>query len=183
MYVVIRKCLRCVGLAAVCAALLTPTETSASVVVPLSLDELVGAARVIVDASVGDVRTVEGPQGLERLVLLRVIETWKGGAEATLWVRLAGGRLGRTETRVPGVPAVSEDDRLVWFLVPHPRGGYSVVGLHQGALPAVAGPDGALRVLAPSRQAGGRGSVTRAPRRLDDLATTVRALLRAEAAQ
>ena len=97
--------------------------------------------------------------------------TWKGRPESAVYVRLAGGRLGRTETRVTGVPAPEPGDRLAWFLVAHPRGGYSVLGLHQGALRVVTGPDGKARVLAPARLAGRRGrrrARPAAPRRPGD---------------
>lgn len=148
----------------------------ASVVVPMSLTQLVEAADIVVDATVEDVRSVESEGGLERLVQLRVGATWKGRAEPVVFVRLAGGRIGRTETRVPGVPSLEPGDRMAFFLAAHPRGGYSVLGLHQGALRAVSGPDGEARVLAPARVAGARGDVARVPRRIDDLAREVRAL-------
>jgi hypothetical protein len=158
------------------ACLCHAVDLRASVVVPLSLSQLVEAADIVVDGTVEAVRAVEGPQGIERLVQLRVTGTWKGTAETVVYVRLAGGQLGRTETRVTGVPAVEPGDRLAWFLVAHPRGGYSVLGLHQGAMRAVAGPDGQARVLAPSRVTGARGDVSRVPRSIDDLASDVRLL-------
>jgi hypothetical protein len=150
----------------------------ASVVVPMSLGELVEAADIAVDAAVDDIRPVEGADGIERIVRLRVADTWKGRPDPVVYVRLAGGRLGRTETRVVGVPSPAPGDRLAWFLVAHPRGGYSVLGLHQGALSVVTGQDGHAHVLAPMRLAGGRGDVARVPRRLADLATEVRTLVR-----
>ena len=153
----------------------------ASVVVPMSLADLTAAAERIVDATVVEVRHVEGPDGVERLVLLRVGTSWKGGGESSLYVRLAGGRIGRFETRVAGMPRVEPGDRLVWFLSAHPRGGYVVLGLHQGALRTMPAADGALMITAPPRTAGARGDVTRVPRRLEDVAADVRALLAAGA--
>lgn len=150
---------------------------AASVVVPLSLAQLAEAADLVADATVVDVRSVQGPDGVERVVQLQVASTWKGDGERTVFVRLAGGRLGSTETRVHGVPVVHEGERLVVFLVAHPRGGYSVLGLHQGVLAAVTSADGTARVLAPSRVAGARGDVTRTPRRIDELEGDVRALV------
>jgi hypothetical protein len=160
-----------------------PTTLSGSVVVPLSLAQLTESADVIADATVVDVRTAQGPKGVERLVQVRVANTWKGPEASTLYVRLAGGRLGGTETRLPGVPVVADGDRVIWFLLTHPRGGYSVLGLHQGALLALAAPDGTARVLAPSLLPSSRGSVTRVPRRIDDLAADVRALVDAGGAR
>jgi hypothetical protein len=149
----------------------------ASVVVPMSLAQLVEAASLIVDATVADVRHVEGPDGAERLVLVRVAATWKGSVEGTAYVRLPGGRIGRYETRIAGVPSVDAGDRLVWFLTPHQRGGYSVLGLHQGAMRTSEAPGRETLVMAPAPAATARGDLARLPRRLADLAIDVRALV------
>ena len=156
---------------------------SASVVVPLSLTQLTEAADLVADVTVVDIRAVQGPDGVERVVQVQLASTWKGDADRTVFLRLAGGRLGTTETRVHGVPVVHEGDRLVVFLVTHPRGGYSVLGLHQGVLAAVAAADGTARVLAPSRETGARGDVTRTPRRIDELEGDVRAMARTAGAR
>lgn len=163
-----------------CTCLCHAVGIRASVVVPLSLSQLVEAADLIVDATVEDVRPLVANHGIERLVQLRIGATWKGTADPVVYVRLAGGQLGRTETRVAGVPTVQPGDRLAWFLVQHPRGGYSVLGLHQGAMRLVDGPDGQVRVLAPVRTPGARGDVARVPRAVDDLAAEVRSLARTE---
>ncbi len=145
----------------------------ASVVVPMSLADLTDAAPLIVDATVAEVRHVAGPDGTERLVLVRVTSTWRGEVADTAYVRLPGGRIGRVETRVPGVPSVEPGDRLVWFLTPHPRGGYAVLGLHQGALRTASSASGEVLVLAP-----GRGTAHndrgRVPRRLEEVAAEIR---------
>ncbi len=168
------------GLVAAVVAVCAGPALHASVVVPLSLTQLVEAADIVVDGTVDEVRSIEGPEGLERMVLVRVTAAWKGTVDGPVYVRLAGGRMGRTETRVTGVPRVEPGDRLVWFLARHPRGGYAVLGLHQGALRTLSGSDDVTRVLAPARVAGGRGDVSRAPRLLQDLATEVRAIAAAE---
>lgn len=159
------------------------SDARASTVVPLALSELVGAADVIVDGTVQDVQHVEVSGRIERIVRVRVASAWKGEPDAVVYVRLAGGRIGRTETRVPGVPDVAAGDRGVWFLASHPRGGYSVVGLHQGAMRATMGPDGVARVLAPSTSADARGAVSRLPRTMTNLARDVRTLAAAGAAR
>jgi hypothetical protein len=156
---------------------------AASVVVPLSLAQLTEAADLVADVSVVDITPVQGPAGVERVVRLQVASAWKGEAPRTIFVRLAGGRLGATETRVPGVPVLRHGDRLVVFLLVHPRGGYSVLGLHQGVLAAVTAADGTARVLAPARVAGARGDVARAPRRVDELERDVRSLAGTEGAR
>lgn len=174
---------RCLAVVLATVVLGTVVPSSASVVVPLSLAQLTASADRIAEGVVVAVRSSQGPDGLERLVQVQVSSTWKGPEDATLYVRLAGGRLGTTETRLPGVPAVEEGDHVVWFLVAHPRGGYSVLGLHQGALAAVRAADGTLHVLAPSRVVSSRGDVSRVPRRVADLEAEVRTLAGTGAAQ
>ncbi len=178
-------CVPCRRALAVLAALVfgSCVPALASVVVPLSLVELSRSADVIADGTVVEVRAVAGPDGIERLVHVQVGSTWKGEPARALYVRLAGGRLGRTETRIPGVPDPAEGDRVVWFLVAHPRGGFSVLGLYQGALGALASPDGAARVLAPARIRTARGDVSRLPRRIADLEADVRQITGDGAAQ
>ncbi len=165
------------GALVVAALALLPVCLRASVVVPMTLAELTDSAALIVDGEVADVRHVVGPDGAERLVLVRIASAWKGTPEDAVYVRLAGGRVGRYETRVTGVPVVEAGHRFVWFLAPHPRGGFAVLGLHQGALRMMAGPDGTPFVTAPARVATTRGDVARLPRRLADVAADVRAIL------
>lgn len=174
---------RAVSLALALGVWMLDATLAASVVVPMSLAELTREATTIVDGIVAEVRATEGPAGTERLVLVRVSSTWKGQPDETLYVHLPGGRLGRTETVVSGAPLVEPGDRVVWFLDPHPRGGYVVLGLHQGALRAQPGTSGELLVMAPPAGAGSRGDRRRLPRRLDDLAADVRVLLAGEAAR
>jgi hypothetical protein len=154
-------------------------RVTASVVVPMSLEQLTEAASRIVEGTVADVRHVSSPEGVERLVLVRIDSTWKGTHEDSTYVRLSGGRIGRIETRVPGVPDVEEGDRLVWFLAPHPRGGHVVLGLHQGMLATQDAAGGDVMVVAPARTATVRGDVRRLPRRLADLASDVREMVAA----
>ena len=161
----------------ICAAALSVSRVAASVVVPMTLGQLVEAADVIIDGPVEDIRGLAGPDGAERLVLVRGGDAWKGHTDGPVYVRLAGGRIGAIETRVPGVPDVAEGERFVWFLGRHPRGGYHVIGLYQGALRAMPGPDGAMRVVVPGLTAGPRGDVARSPRLISALASQVRSLL------
>lgn len=155
---------------------------AASVVVPMTVAQLTREAATIVDGVVVDVRVVAAQSGAERLVLVRVTSTWKGSPNDTLYVRLPGGRLGRTETIVAGAPAVVAGERAVWFLGAHPHGGHVVLGLHQGVWRTQAGVDGETLVLAPPRESGSRGDLRRVPRRLADVAADVRALLNVEGA-
>src|ERR671913_2447041 len=55
---------------------------AASVVVPLSLVQLTETADLVVDATVVDVRSQPGPEGIERVVQVLVTSTWKGRTDA-----------------------------------------------------------------------------------------------------
>ena len=55
---------------------------AASVVVPLSLTQLTEAADLVADVTVVDIRPVQGPDGIERVVQLQVSSAWKGDARA-----------------------------------------------------------------------------------------------------
>lgn len=151
-----------------------------SVVVPLSLSQLVAAAAVVVDGEVVAVHVTADSGRVERIVSVRVRESWKGDAADVVHVRLPGGVLGRTRVIVPGVPEVREGARLVWFLAPGPRGAYVVVGLHQGAMSVQTSPTtGAAQVSSvPAGPAGAvrRGDGTRRPRALAALEADVRTL-------
>lgn len=158
---------------AIAAVAVMPCGASASVVVPMSLDELSTAAAAIVDAQVIAVHVTADAGRIERVVSLRVIERWKGEAADVIHVRLPGGTLGRTRTLVTGVPLLEEGDRFVLFLDRGQVGAYRVLGLHQGAWRVSASPrDGALLVgPAPAGDAPAglvrRGDGTRRSRRLD----------------
>src|SRR5690606_7684342 len=97
-------------------------------------------------------------------------------------VRLPGGTIGRTRVVVPGVPGVSEGDRLVWFLTRAADGTFASVGLHQGAMRVWSSPlDGRQFVGAgPAIDDKGmvkRGDGTRRPRPLTSLRADVYAIV------
>ncbi len=178
---------RLLPLAACALWLLLGSVPQASVVVPMTLEQLAREAHVIVDARVVAVHVTANAGRLERIVTLRVLGRWKGEAGDVVHVRLPGGSLGRTTTLVPGAPTLREDERFVLFLGDAPRGGFVVLGLHQGAWRVVSSPlDGALQVgpasVAGSRAAGPvtRGDGTRRTHRLGDFQALVGGLLERE---
>ncbi len=154
----------------------------ASVVVPLSLRQLIGAADVIADGEVVAVHTTADRGRVERVVSVRVLETWKGSGGEMLHVRLPGGTLGRTRVIVPGAPEVAVGDRRVWFVTRTPDGTFASVGLHQGVVRVWTSPvDGGRLVstvpaVAAPRTAQ-RGDGTRRPRPLTSLRADVRAVV------
>lgn len=162
----------------------TGAVTHASVVVPLSLSQLIAAAEVIADGQVVAIHTTADRGRVERVISVRVLETWKGERVEMVHVRLPGGTLGRTRVLVPGVPGVETGDRLVWFLTPAADGTFASVGLHQGAMRVWSSPiDGRQLVgAAPARDDSGvvrRGDGTRRPKALATLRGEVSAIVEA----
>jgi hypothetical protein len=154
----------------------------ASVVVPLSLRQLIEAADVIADGEVVAVHATADRGRVERVVSIRVLETWKGSGVELIHVRLPGGTLGRTRVVVPGAPEVAVGDRRVWFVARTADGSFASVGLHQGVVRVWASPaDGRQLVsVAPALDTVGtlrRGDGTRRPRPLTSLRADVRAVL------
>lgn len=163
--------------------LLLVGRSRASVVVPMTLEQLAREARVIVDARVMSVHVTGDTGRLERVVSLRVLSRWKGEADDVVHVRLPGGTLGRTATLVPGAPTMRDAERFVLFLDDAPRGGYYVLGLYQGAWRVTPSTDGTMHVgpttHAGMRQAGpvSRGDGSRRPHALGEFRTLVDGLL------
>jgi len=167
---------------ALCLTIVAVPVARASVVVPLTLPQLVEAADVIADGEVLAVHVAADRGHIERIVTIRVADAWKGEAGDVLHLRLPGGELGLTREVVPGAPEVQAGDRLVWFLTRDPRGALVVVGLHQGAVRVVPSPAGRAMV-GPAFTAGQPGAVIRGRvggiRPLTTLRTEVRALVEA----
>jgi hypothetical protein len=174
---------RLVRVLALATALSMPSGTLASVVVPMTLDELARGASHILDAQVIAVHVTADTGRIERVVSLRVLERWKGEVDAVVHVRLPGGTIGRTRTLVTGVPELEEGARFVLFLDRTPSGAYRVLGLHQGAWRVVASPrDGVLSVgpapaVPPTAGRVTRGDGSRRTRRLDVFRRDVQAHL------
>jgi hypothetical protein len=108
-------------------------SANATTVRHLSFDELVAKAELIVAGEVTDSRTYRTGDG--KLILtsytVRIGESIKGKAPATLTVTTVGGKVGNTILRVSGMPQLQTGENTVLFL--ERSGAYTtVVGLNQG---------------------------------------------------
>ena len=121
--------------AAVAAGLLASLATvSATSVLPVDFDEMVGRAHTVVRGRVAAVRAQEtmGRRSIESLVTLDVIDVIKGSGTRELVFRVPGGRVGRYRRIMVGVPEFAPGDDVVLFL----SGTFPVIpmpfGLSQG---------------------------------------------------
>jgi hypothetical protein len=138
-------------LAAVGAALLLPA-IRAGTAVRLEIEDLVQAAELVFEGRVVTAHAYATPDGrVETEYFVDVHRTYLGVPYGTQLFRLPGGVLpdGRGMI-VPGLPVPREGRDAVFFLTAEgPRGWRMPVGLAQGQLDVVVGPDGS-RALASS---------------------------------
>ncbi len=100
--------------------------------VKISLEQLSGAAPVIVRARCqGNIVSSVGGE-IWTISSFEVREVWKGSAPAVVRVRLLGGRTAELTSHVEGVPRFRVGEDVVLFLGPLRRGDYSVAGWAQG---------------------------------------------------
>ncbi|MHC4931375.1 MAG: hypothetical protein ACYTGV_04200 [Planctomycetota bacterium] len=114
-------------------------------------------------------------------VELKHLEDLKGvGTEATVRLRIVGGRVGNLETRVPGMPRFRAGEESVLFLGDRNRDGHPVVvDAGRGVLPIRADKRGRrhlVRRVTGMEELGNRRQVT-----LDEFRAAVRRLVRAQA--
>ena len=128
-----------VGVAAL--ALLLAIEISASVVIKMSLEELVDKADVIVEGQVEAVYTQwdNGRQLTFTYVAVRVDDPLKGDRTRSLLIRQLGGRIGNYELTVPGMPRFRQEDVVILFLAVSGNGTFQVLGMNQGKYEIVEG--------------------------------------------
>ncbi len=139
------------------------STASATTVLKFDLDSLVANSQRIVVAEVTEMRSLRKEGRIYTDTTLEIRETWKGESTHRVTVRLPGGRLGETVTRVHGLPGFQPGERVVVFLkeileeTDSKR--FTVLGLRQGKFHVALGPDDStefavprlenLRILAP----------------------------------
>src|SRR3972149_10209746 len=108
--------MRIIGLS-VLAALLAATPARATVVVPLDLEEMARAARIIARGRVVavDARWTADRRMIETIVSLEVDAYLKGALGSVMHFRVPGGVLGRFRTVLVGAPQFTIDQRVVVF--------------------------------------------------------------------
>jgi len=101
------------------AALTLASVAGAMSVIPPTFDELVAEADTAVRGVVTDIHAVtfESPegQGIKTLVTLRVEKVLKGTPGETVTLELLGGKVGKRNLRVAGMPEFHVGDRQIVF--------------------------------------------------------------------
>jgi hypothetical protein len=169
---------------------LTVSPVSATILRPLSDQELTARAHTIVIGRAIARQTVWTGQDLATLVTVAVTESIKGDSSSSLTVALPGGIDRRRKIPVQvlyvGAPQIARDEEVLLFLERADRsipGAYVVSGFSQGKLSIIAGPDGVKWVsrgpqaLARNPRAGVPPASTR--QRLSDLRYEIRLHLQA----
>lgn len=127
----------------------TGRPASATVLLPVTFDELVTGSQAIVHGRIVSMQTEVTPDrlGVSTLVTLDVADQLKGNFGSRVTFRVPGGRVGRYQRIVVGAPVLAEGDEVVVFLSARGPSVPYLFGLSQG-------------VYRVSRQADARGMVS-----------------------
>lgn len=165
--------------------LLTASPALATVLVPVSFDEMVTESRAIVYGRVAEVRseTTADRRSIMTLVTVDVASHLKGDFGPTVTFRVPGGRVGMYRRIVIGAPEFREGEDVVVFLSARGPSIPYLFGLSQGVYRVTRqSGGGALVSPPPVRATAGaerivRGDPARRPLPLDAFAREVRAVL------
>lgn len=116
--------------------LLSVSSVAAITIAPLSFDQLVDRASMVVYGRVAQVhgQWTADRREIESLVTLQPLQLLKGEADAEVTFRTPGGQVGDLITVWPGAPVYRRGDLVVVFLAAQGPAVPTVVGLTQGVL-------------------------------------------------
>ena len=158
-------------------------RVDATLVIPMTFEQLVGEAGAVVYARVSDVRgqwTSDG-RSIDSVVTLDALRYFKGDLGEAVALRLPGGEVGGVINVLPGAPVLRGGDLVVLFLKTQGPAIPTTLGLGQGIFRVARDArSGAMLVTPPPLKESATGRVVRgaADRRtltLDVFADTVRA--------
>ncbi len=117
---------------ALCSVAMISAPAAATTLAQMSLGQLTQAAKVVVRA-----RFLSGSSNWRRgeiwtISRFQVLETFKGKIPAEITVRMIGGRVGKVESIVDGVPHFRPGEQVVLFLDPLPQSGFAVTAWREG---------------------------------------------------
>ena len=131
-------------------ALLLTVAAMATTVIPMSVEELTGAASQIVEARALSARSEWNPQRslIYTYTTFQVTRGLKGGAAQTITVKQLGGSAGGYTQKVSGVHHAQPGEEALLFLRPSEAGDgtYVLVGLVQGNFRVFRGSNGEVMV-------------------------------------
>lgn len=157
-------------------------SVDATIVAPLSFEQLVSESSSIVYGRVSEVRSqwTADRQFIESVVSIEVIKGLKGGAGDTMAFTVPGGQVGRYLNVIPGAPSFVAGDLAVFFLTAHGPRLPVTTGLTQGVYRVRRdASSGAWLVMPPIIDAAGksvRGDLRRKPVSLAAFEGSVRAV-------
>ncbi len=126
----------CIAFTLMVAALVGPSAADATIVVPLTIEDLTVRSRAVVRATVRQRQSVWGKnrKRIFTLTELAVSEVIHGEAPKTILVRTLGGQVDGVGMKASGTPRMAEDQDVVIFLRDDPvdTAGFMVVGMSQG---------------------------------------------------
>jgi hypothetical protein len=166
--------------AVICCCTLIAT-VDATVVAPLSFEQLVNESSAVVYGRVTDIRAqwTEDRRFIESVVSLEILKGMKGAARETIAFTVPGGQVGRYRNIIPGAPVFVPGDLAVLFLTVHGPRLPVTTGLTQGVYRVQRdGVSGEMLVVPPIVDAPGRimrGDVRRKPVSLAAFEGSVRA--------
>lgn len=114
-----------------CAFLLS-SATIATTIIRMDLKTLAQAAPLIFRGRCVNTESRWEPGAIWTFDEFDVLETFKGAPPQRLRIRLPGGRVGHTETKIEGVPHFSPGEEVVLFAEPTSAGDYGVTSWAQG---------------------------------------------------
>lgn len=148
-----RRLRRILAALIVVAGVFWASAASSTSALKFDLQSLVVNSNQIVVADVTEMRSLRKQGRIYTDTTLKVQETWKGDAADEVTVRLPGGRIGDTVTRVHGMPGFQTGERIVAFLKERYDGDdskrFSVTGLRQGKFHVALGPDTSTEFVVP----------------------------------
>ena len=157
-------------------AIVTATA-SAHVVIPAEFREVVSDSTLILRGRVTDVRSVEGPHGIDSVATIAVENVLKGNANGFVYVRLPGGQIGNNRWVMAGVPTLRDGQRAVFFLKPGITDtAYRPIGLSLGLYRIQPDPISGRPMVEPpvvaGRNAPATGTITRGDTRRKQMPVT-----------
>ena len=139
----------CHGLAVMWMALLFPTQSYATFVIPVTDADLIQQAEAIVQGEVTAITSVHAPQHnlnapqIFTFVRLSIQDVLKGQLmpQRSLTIKQPGGAVGDSQYWVEGSPEFFVGEKVVLFLSQHPDGSPRVTQFYQGKLTIMPDPD------------------------------------------
>lgn len=119
--------------------ILCPARSPASVVVPMTTEDLAAVSTIVVDGTITTLTSrvdtyPSGHRSVNTHARIKVLDGLKGVADGVQEINIVnpGGQLGTRTSYFPGAPKLQPGTRAVFFLWKNPFGEYRIVGLTQG---------------------------------------------------